>query len=143
MLKQASVGQIRSGEISRENGYLVLGMAHYPRGLKSDLTDEYRSDLAPDRDLLREWKEVERKFGHDIAFEKTDYENRFQLKPEAKEHLKILSEFARRADVYLICQCELGQRCHREMLMLYAEREFGAPIDRVFHAYPRFLARKL
>jgi uncharacterized protein YeaO (DUF488 family) len=141
MMKQASVAQLRSGELGRKNGYLVVCMAYYPRGLKKEFLDEYRSDLAPDRELFREWKEFEESSGHEEAFNKSNYEERFTLSEEALAHLKVLSEFSRRSDVYLFCQCALGERCHREILMLTAQKKFDAPIDKVFHDYPRYLKR--
>ncbi len=141
MLKQGSVSQLRSGEIGREHGYLVVCMAYYPRGMKKEMIDEYRSDLAPDRQLFAEWKEFEEKSGHDEAFTRSRYEERFTLSTEALAHLKLLGEFARKADVYLFCQCAPGERCHREILLLTAREKFGAPIDKVFHDYPRFIER--
>lgn len=47
MLKQASVSQIRSGEITRDHGFVAITMRHYPRGLKKELRDEYLGGLAP------------------------------------------------------------------------------------------------
>jgi len=47
MLKQASVSDIRKGTLTKAQGYLSICMRTYPRGLKKELTDEYRSDLAP------------------------------------------------------------------------------------------------
>jgi hypothetical protein len=40
-----------------------------------------------------------------------------------------------------VCQCDLGQRCHRELLLLTAREAFGATVRRIHHDYPRFQAR--
>lgn len=141
MLKQASIGQIRSGEISRDDGYLVACMAFYPRGLKKELLDEYRTHLAPARTLFAEWKKYEQEFGHDEAFKKSNYEERFTLPPDARESLRRLVDISKTKDVYLACQCEPGARCHREMLLLYAQSQFNAAIEPPHHAYPIFQKR--
>ncbi len=139
MLKQASITQIRNGEITRRDGHLVIAMCHHPRGLPRAARDEYRRDLAPDHALFREWKSREKKMGPDQAFKKSRYAKRFRLSPEGREKLSQLSWLSQRRDVYLFCQCELGARCHREMLLLLARREFGARIGMVYHRYPEFL----
>lgn len=141
MLKQASIKQIQKGEVSREKGYVVATMAFYPRGLKKELLDEYRVDLAPDKELFKEFKQCQAEVGHDEAFEKSNYENRFELSRRATEHLKQLVKMSETQDVYLACQCEMGQRCHREILLLIAEKEFGAKTDPLFHTYPKFESR--
>src|SRR5260370_1217573 len=92
LLKQASISQVREGKLSRENGYLSIDMCYYPRGLRKVLIDEYRSDLAPDRELFKEWKSFERAYGHEEAFRRSHYEERFKLSPAAKEHLRELGE---------------------------------------------------
>ncbi len=138
-LKQASVKQIRSAELIREHSYIVITMCYYPRGLKKELRDEYRSDLAPDRLLFKEFKDYQKKIGHEEAFVKSNYENKFSLNENALQHLKELSELSKIKDVYLVCQCEVGKKCHREMLLLTAEKLFGAKIDFIYHSYSNYL----
>lgn len=141
MLKQGSIAQLRAGELNRNMGYIVVCMAFYPRGLKKELTDEYRTHLAPHRELFREWKEFEEKFGHEAAFVKSSYEERFELPPDALESLRRLTDLSRSRDVYLLCQCTLGERCHREMLCLIAQHKFKAEIAPLYNEYPVFRAR--
>ncbi len=136
MLKQASVTQIRKQELTRRDGYLVVAMCFYPRGLKKELFDEYRNDLAPDRKLFKEFKAFQAEFGHEAGFEKSHYEERFYLNTGAYDRLKYLTDLSRGQDVYFLCQCELGERCHREILMLVARSRFNAEIGPVFHQYP-------
>ena len=141
MLRQASAKEIRSGEVDRRDGHIAIVMCFYPRGLRRELRDEYIRRLAPDEPLFREWKAIELKAGHDAAFRLTRYEKRFHLGPEALEDLKRLSALAKVKDVYLVCQCAIGERCHREMLLLAAKKFFRAPADKIFHAYPDFERR--
>jgi uncharacterized protein YeaO (DUF488 family) len=141
MLRQESINSVRAGILTKKQGYLVAGMCYYPRGLRKELIDEYNAALAPDRELFGDWKDVERMKGHDAAFTATHYEERFQISAKALEDLRLLTEFSKTSDVFLLCQCEKGERCHREMLMLLANAKFGAEIDSVFHSYPKFIRR--
>jgi uncharacterized protein YeaO (DUF488 family) len=141
VLKQGSVKQIRTGEITRGSGYVAITMCFYPRGLRKELRDEYRKNLAPDNVLFKEWQVFEKAHGHEAAFRLSRYEDRFTLSEEALENLRRLSELARKQDVYLICQCAVGERCHREILLLEAKRRFRAKTGKVFHTYPRYFAR--
>src|SRR3989338_317626 len=111
--------------VTRANGYIVIAMCFYPRGLKKELRDEYLSSLAPDKALFKDWQEFAKRYGHEAAFVEL-------------ERLTVLS---RQKDVYLVCQCSEGERCHREMLLLAAKKAFGAEIAPVSQEYPRFLAR--
>ena len=139
MLKQASVEQVRNLQLPRENSHIVIAMCYYPRGIKKELSDEFRSELAPDRTLFTEWKEVEKAHGHDQAFITTRYEERFTLSPTGLYHLKKYSESP--LDTYLVCQCKTGERCHREMLLLTGKLKYQAPIDKVFNSYPTYEKR--
>ncbi len=141
MLKQGSVSQIRHKEIPRENSLIVIAMCFYPRGIKKEWRDTYINALAPARELFTEWKAYEKKSGHDEAFRLSHYEERFSLTPFALNHLKIYSEDSGKMDIYLICQCEVGSRCHREMLLLTAKKRYGATIAPLFHTYPVFEKR--
>lgn len=141
MLKQASVEQIRERQIPRENSHIVIGMCFYPRGIKKELSDEYRKELAPDPQLFQEWKNFEREHGHDEAFRLSDYENRFTPSPIALFHLKEYADMSASKDVYIVCQCAVGERCHREMLLLTAQKRFGTKIGPVFHSYPQYEKR--
>ncbi len=141
LLKQASVQQLRQQVVTRTQGYVSVCMAFYPRGVKRELMDDYRPDLAPDRELFKEWKEFERQVGHDKAFELSRYESRFQLSAIGLYHLKKYSELSQTQDVFLVCQCTIGERCHREMLILCAQQRYGAVAEPIRHAYPEWARR--
>lgn len=141
MLRQTSIPDIRQGKISRKDGYLVACMAFYPRGLSKTRIDEFRNNLAPDRELFADWKASEEKAGHEQAFVTSNYEDRFKISPEGKESLRRLVDLSRKQDVFLACQCEIGERCHREMLLLTAQAWFNADIGEIFKCYPRYMER--
>jgi uncharacterized protein YeaO (DUF488 family) len=143
LIHQASVLQVRRQEISRISTWIVITMCYYPRGIKKEWRDEFRSDLAPDRELFREWKKYEREVGHTEAFKLSHYEKRFHLSSSALEHLQELSLLSRKMDVYLVCQCAPGEMCHREMLMLLAKTKYGANTAPIFNSYEIFSRRQL
>jgi uncharacterized protein YeaO (DUF488 family) len=143
MLHQVCLEDIRSGKISRKNGHIAVTMHHYPRGVKRELMDEYISLLAPDEDLLKDFLHHKKDLAesHNAAFETSHYQSRFGLSVRAVTELQRLSEMSKRRDVYIVCQCESGERCHREMLLLLANKWYGAQIDKTHHDYSEFLQR--
>lgn len=116
-------------------------MCFYPRGVKKEWRDDYKKDLAPDRELFREWKEAEKRVGHTEAFVESRYEERFQLSWLGEQYLNYYCKESLTKDVYLVCQCKVGEKCHREMLMLHGKLKYGAEIDRVFNDYSIYVSR--
>ncbi len=141
MLNQASVREVRCQEIPRSHALLILTMCYYPRGVRKDWHDGFSSELAPDRELFQDWKQYEKSFGHDAAFELSRYEERFTLSESALKKLGGYAELSHEKEIYFVCQCFRGERCHREMLLLLAMVRFGAKIAPLFHSYPRFERR--
>lgn len=141
MLTQASVQQLRSGEIDRGKGYIAICMRLYPRNLPKALRDEYLSNLAPGRELIGAFKEKEKQIGHEQAFANVHFEKKFELEPEALAELERLAKLGEKKTVYLVCQCPIGERCHRELLLLAAKEILGAKVGKIHHSYPVFQAR--
>lgn len=142
-LKQASIEEITSGKLTREQGHIVVCMRHYPRYLKKELRDEYHHELAPDEKLFEEFQAMKKKLGgdHNAAFRLVRYEDRFRLSDEASAELRRLSELSQTKDVYLACMCGPGERCHRDLLLIYAQHCFGAPAAKPRFPYPAFERR--
>lgn len=139
MLKQASTADLKAKQVSRADGLVVIAMRTYPRQVTKGERDEYLVDLSPDPALFREFKEAERRLGdHDAAFAAVRYEERFQLGSSALADLRRLSRAAGDRDVFLVCQCAIGQRCHRELLLLAARQAFDAVADSPLNDYPVF-----
>lgn len=142
MLKQGSVNDIKRGKLSREDGHLAITMRFYPRFLKKELRDEFIADMAPDKELLHDFNAAAKRLGdHNAAFEECDYFHRFQLTEKGFANLQRLAEISKTKDVYLLCVCDLGEMCHREMLMLLAKEFFKTKIDKVYHQYPEIMKR--
>lgn len=143
MFKQASVSDLKKAKFPRDTSHLVITMRFYPRFLKKELRDEFVCDLAPVRELLKDFNEAQKRVGHNGAFAECDYERRFALNAKGFAHLKRLAEISRTKDVFLVCICDVGGMCHREILMLLANRLHGAEMDKVYHSYPTALERLL
>lgn len=142
MLRQGSIDDISSGKLSRASGHLVVCMRYYPRFLKKEDRDEYVHELAPDEKLFNEFKAMQKKLSdHNVAFRLVRYEERFRLSETALAELKRLSDLARQKDVYLLCQCGPGERCHRDLLLLEAQKRFGAEIEKPRMPYPVYEKR--
>ena len=143
MFRQARVEDISNRRITKTHGQIVVVTQFYPRFLKRNLIHEYQHGLAPQRELLQEFKAAEKALvdelgksalsdAHNRAFEIVGYETKFTLSPDAVSELGRLAEIAKTGDVYLVCHCKVGDRCHREILMLYAEAHFDVKIGKVF-----------
>jgi hypothetical protein len=142
MLLQASVGQIFSGRLTRDHGYLAITMKHYPRFLRRELRDEYIHALSPPFCLFEHYKQVKAEvMDANEAFRLVDYENRFWLEDDGFLNLKRLSTKAKKENVFVVCQCEIGVHCHRELLLLMAQHFYGVKIGPVYNAYSKFRQR--
>ncbi len=142
MLYRAPVREVKLGRVSRRYGRVVVVMRHYPRFLPKENVDEYCRSLAPELALFTEFKARERALGdHDRAFAEVNYPARFDLVPAGWVDLERLAHESRQRSVYLICQCELDQRCHADLLLLAARRRFGAETPALRFEYPEFEAR--
>ena len=142
MLKQARVEDVANRRITRLHGLIVVVTHYYPRFLKRMMIDEYIKALAPTRELLTEFKDAEEKVGdHDLAFDSVNYESKFWLEASGFSELKRIAEEAKTRDVYLVCHCKVGQRCHREILMVMAHVLYQAPIAKLAFSWEGFRSR--
>jgi uncharacterized protein YeaO (DUF488 family) len=142
MLKQASVSDLITGRVSREKAYVVITMRRYPRFVNRMLRDEYLSSMSPDWKLFEDWISAKRRYNaHDGAFGKVRFEERFDVNDEGLEHLARLCAMAAEKDVYLVCQCHSGLRCHREFVLILARRLFKANAEKPKNKYPIFEKR--
>jgi uncharacterized protein YeaO (DUF488 family) len=142
MLRQATVEDISNRRITRRHGRIVVVTHYYPRYLRKPLIDEYEKRLAPTRELLEEFKSKEEETGdHDLAFDLVDYESRFTLSDAGLSELHRLAEKARASEIYLVCHCAIGTRCHREILMVLAHELHGAPTSRLSFAWGKIKSR--
>ena len=142
MLRQASVSDLVSDRVSREKSYIVITMRRYPRFVNKLLRDEYLTCMSPDWPLFEDWLAAKRKFNdHDGAFRRAKFEERFDVNDEGLLHLERICKLAQKKEVYLVCRCHSGHRCHREFLLILARRLFKANVEKPKNAYPLFEKR--
>jgi uncharacterized protein YeaO (DUF488 family) len=142
MLRRASVSDVKNGKISTEKSYLIVVMRFYPRFLKRDLVDEYVRALSPSAELFSRFKAKDRELAnHNSAFYLVKYEERFDLSAEGREKLRELAKLSLEREVVLICQCRDFDRCHCDLLLLWAEKCFGAKVSGLIFDYPDFKKR--
>ena len=142
MLKQASLEDLTSGRVTRDQGYIVVCMHYYPRFLKKGLRDEFVNSLSPDKVLMADYLVALKKHGdHNKAFTGVNYEKRFSLSNEALTELERLCQLSSNQNVYLVCKCGKGEQCHRDLLLLLAGELFGARTQKPRFDYPVFKNR--
>lgn len=104
-----------------KTGYLA-NLSNYPNKEEYVFVMRGRGndELAPSKQLLKDYKELEEKFGREIAWERSNYEKRF--KEEILSNSKavgLLEKFAEEvylgSEIRLICY-EKDYPCHRFIL---------------------------
>ncbi|HYG75755.1 MAG TPA: DUF488 family protein [Planctomycetota bacterium] len=142
MLAQAAVEDVKAGRL-KSNDHIVIAMRHYPRGLKKPANSEYLQVLAPGDVLFKDFYKHKDDLGedHNTAFEHCRYEKRFGLTSAGLAELQRLCELSKSKDVVLVCQCGPGERCHRELLLLLAQKWYGAKTAPLRFSYPFFEQR--
>lgn len=101
-----------------DEGYRILVMRLWPRGIGKAKVDRWLRELAPVLPLMRGFR------GGDVPWD--DYRPRYLAgleRPEAQAHVEEILALARERGVTLLCGCEELRRCHRSLLQQYlAER---------------------
>lgn len=143
MLRQASVSDLLNERVSRNRkNYIVVTMRRYPRFLNRQYRDEYVSEMSPDWKLFEDWLTAKRKFNdHNGAFDRSHFEERFTISELGLEHLARLCAIAAKKDVYFVCQCATGQKCHRELVLMIAKKYFKVKVEKSKNEYPLFAKR--
>ena len=103
---------------SPEDGYRLLVMRRWPRGVRKEAVDTWEKELAPSEPLrvayLREgmpWEEFARRYVEEVS-----------------DKRELLAQVARRVQeglVTLLCSCVDESRCHRMLLRGLVEEGYG------------------
>jgi uncharacterized protein YeaO (DUF488 family) len=97
-----------------DDGYRVLIMRLWPRGIRKERVDAWLKELGPVSTLLRDFLDER------ITWEK--YVPRYLAgleRPEAQEAIVEVRRRAREGRVTLLCGCADEARCHRSLLRAY------------------------
>ncbi|MDI6760579.1 MAG: DUF488 family protein [Candidatus Brocadiaceae bacterium] len=102
-----------------DEGYRLLIMRIWPRGVKKDRFDEWDKDLSPSPGLLKDW------LRKGIPFKefKTGYVKEMGSQ---KEKLKALAMRAKEEIITLFCHEKEATYCHRRILKELIERQKGS-----------------
>jgi uncharacterized protein YeaO (DUF488 family) len=96
---------------SPEDGYRILSMRYWPRGIARSKVDEYVTKTAPSKGLLHAYLHE----GLGWAPYVDAYLSEMQS-DEARAEIARLAELARSRTITLMCGCEDETRCHRSVL---------------------------
>jgi uncharacterized protein YeaO (DUF488 family) len=115
------------------DGYRVLIMRLWPRGIRKERVDAWLKELGPVPTLLRAflderitWRQYVPRYLAGLA------------RPEAQAAIAEVRRRAREGPVTLLCGCADAQRCHRTLLRAYL---LDSPRARARSARPRAARR--
>lgn len=99
---------------SPDDGYRLLVMRRWPRGVPKERVDGWQKELGPSLALLDDY----RKGKLDWPSFAQRYDQEMKAKPEL---LRKVAHVAQKRDVTLLCSCREEQRCHRTLLKKLVE----------------------
>jgi uncharacterized protein YeaO (DUF488 family) len=92
-----------------DDGFRLLVMRLWPRGVRKDAVDAWEPDLGPSRELLSafrqgriDWETLSRRYVDEMG--------------ERRELMERYRELARSRTITLLCSCADESRCHRTLL---------------------------
>ena len=99
---------------SADDGYRVLIMRLWPRGIRKERVDAWLKELGPIPTLLRAFLDEKITWAQYVPRYLAGLE-----RPEAQEAIEEVRRRAREGRVTLLCGCADEQRCHRSLLRAY------------------------
>ena len=94
---------------SPEDGFRLLIMRLWPRGIRKTAVSTWEKELGPSLDLLKGFRAGK------VGWE--EYTRRYRAEMAAKpDLLRAWAERARREDITLLCGCKDESHCHRLLL---------------------------
>jgi uncharacterized protein YeaO (DUF488 family) len=104
-------------QTSIDDGFRILVMRYWPRGVKKQKVDEWYKDLGTNPDLIKAWKSGRATW--------PEFKKRYitDLQHEGKQ--EIIRDLARRAKkekITLLCACRDPDTCHRAILKEQIEK---------------------
>jgi len=96
---------------SRDDGFRVLVMQYWPRGVKKEKIDAWYRGLATSKELIKAWKAGK------VTWPQFKKRYIADLKHEDKQQLiRELAQRAKTQRVTLLCGCRDPNKCHRTLL---------------------------
>jgi uncharacterized protein YeaO (DUF488 family) len=104
------------------DGYRVLVMHYWPRGVAKDKIDLWEKQLGTAPELIKQWKAKE--------IEWSEFRRAYlQAMKNQQGKIATLAARARRQTVTLLCGCKDADHCHRTILAQLIEK-YGVPARR-------------
>ena len=95
--------------VESADGYRVLVMRFWPRGVSKDKIDNWEKELGTEPDLIKKWKS-----GSINWSEFSKQYRRFAA--QHKDKIAELAQRAKRETLTLLCSCRDEEHCHRTIL---------------------------
>jgi len=97
------------------DGFRILVMRTWPRGISKDRIDLWIEDVGTEKDLIRMWKEGK------VTWK--DFSRRYVASLKGKETiLRELGAKSKKGTITLLCTDEDPSRCHRTLLKEQIEK---------------------
>ena len=103
-----------------EDGYRLLVMRLWPRGIPKEAVNGWERELGPSRELLEDWRRGR------VPWE--EFARRYRQEVLAKEQLVAsVVRLARQGTTTILCSCTDDERCHRALLKGLVEKALRSP----------------
>lgn len=104
-------------DASPDDGYRLLVMRYWPRGISKEDTSDWERSLAPSPQLLKQFQ------SQAITWEQyaKGYLGEISANEEAQVQLRVIRTLAGNRTVTLMCGCKDETRCHRTLLKALVE----------------------
>jgi len=96
---------------SEDDGFRVLVMRYWPRGVKKERIDEWYRELGTNKELIKAWE------GGKLTWPQFKKRYIADLKePNKQQLIRQLAQRAKTEKITLLCGCRDPSRCHRIIL---------------------------
>ena len=107
---------------SKDDGFRVLVMRYWPRGVSKERVDAWYRDLGTSKELIKAWKAGK------ISWPELKRRYLSDLKDDHKQALILeLAERSKKQKVTLLCGCRDPNRCHRSILKEQITKKISSP----------------
>ena len=102
---------------SANDGFRVLVMQYWPRGVKKEKIDVWYKELGTSKDLIKAWKSGK------LTWPKFKKRYVADLQIEGKlAIIRYLTERSKKEKISLLCSCRDPDKCHRSILKEQIEK---------------------
>jgi len=102
---------------STDDGFRVLVMQYWPRGVKKEKIDVWYKELGTSKDLIKAWKSGK------LTWPKFKKRYVADLQDEGKlAIIRYLAKRSKKEKITLLCGCRDFDRCHRSILKEQIEK---------------------